>query len=125
MYDNQISNCRRIGILINARSNPIKEVLVKGNMILNSGMNSLTLTGVESGIVNGNNLNGSVKRPTIYLERRNELALSGILNISDNTILNSSVGDIGTNYPGYSNISEATVKIKSARKLDVSGIKGY
>ncbi|ADW75175.1 hypothetical protein Rahaq_3584 [Rahnella aceris] len=125
VYDNKISNCRRVGILINARLNPIKEVFVKGNMILNSGMNSLTLTGVESGAVNENNLNGSVKRPTIYLERRNGLALSGILNISDNTILNSSSGDIGTNYPGYSNTSEATVQIKSARKLDVSGIKGY
>lgn len=125
VYDNQISHCRRIGILINARKSPIKSILIKDNKITESGMNAITLTAVESGEVIKNTLDGSISRQAIFLEKRNGLSLSGVLNISDNDILNAKSGDIGSNYSGYINDRKASVSIKSSRKLVIDGINGY
>ncbi|HHS9478290.1 right-handed parallel beta-helix repeat-containing protein [Raoultella ornithinolytica] len=125
VYDNQVSHCHRIGILINARKNPIKNIIIKNNQITESGMNSITLTAVESGDVMDNTLDGSINRQAIFLEKRNGLSLSGVLNISDNNILNAKSGDIGTNYSGYTNDHKAKVSIKSSRKLVIDGISGY
>lgn len=123
--NNEVSHCHRIGILINARGRPIKNIFVKSNRVINAGMNSLTLTGVESGNVTDNTLDGSTLREAIYLEKRKGLDLSGELIIKGNIIVNSVVGDVSTNYSGYGNNSKAKVLIQSSRKLKVSGIDGY
>lgn len=125
VYDNQVSDCHRLGILINARKNPIQGVYVKNNKITRSGMNSLTLTGVEGGDIEGNTLDGSTIRQAIYLEQRKGLNLSGQLNIRNNHISNSAQGDISTNYSGYGTDAKARVMIQSTKKLTVSGIEGY
>ena len=88
-------------------------------------MNAITLTAVESGEVIKNTLDGSISRQAIFLEKRNGLSLSGVLNISDNDILNAKSGDIGSNYSGYINDRKASVSIKSSRKLVIDGINGY
>lgn len=123
--NNDVSHCRRIGILINARGNPIKQLSVKNNKVTEAGMNSLTLTGVEGGNIIDNTLDGSTLRQAIYLERRKGLDLSGELIIKGNLISNSAMGDISTNYSGYGNNSKAKVIIQSSRKLNISGVMGY
>ncbi|XXD09020.1 right-handed parallel beta-helix repeat-containing protein [Klebsiella sp. R445] len=123
--NNDVSNCRRIGILINARKNPISKLLVKGNKVKKSGMNSLTLTGVEGGEVTGNAFDGSTLRQAIYLEKRQGLNLTGELVIKNNIIMNSVSGDVSTNYSGYGSNSKAKVLIDSSQKLKVSGVEGY
>ncbi len=125
VYDNHVSQCRRVGILINARTKPIENVYIKNNKVTGSGANSITLTAVESGLVTLNTFDGSIYREAVFLERRNGLSLSGTLNISDNTILNAKTGDVGSNYHGYSKAGQARVMIKSTRKLSVNGIDGY
>ncbi|MDN2598157.1 right-handed parallel beta-helix repeat-containing protein [Klebsiella pneumoniae] len=125
VYDNNVSDCRRIGILINARHNPISNVFVKNNAVKNSGMNSLTLTGVEGGVVEDNKLEGSNIRQAIFLEKRKGLELTGHLTIENNYIVNSKNGDISTNYSGYGADSNAKVTIKNTKKALVSGIEGY
>ncbi|HDU3842904.1 TPA: right-handed parallel beta-helix repeat-containing protein, partial [Klebsiella pneumoniae subsp. pneumoniae] len=123
VYDNNVSDCRRIGILINARHNPISNVFVKNNAVKNSGMNSLTLTGVEGGVVEDNKLEGSNIRQAIFLEKRKGLELTGHLTIENNYIVNSKNGDISTNYSGYGADSNAKVTIKNTKKALVSGIE--
>ncbi|HDX8780250.1 TPA: right-handed parallel beta-helix repeat-containing protein [Klebsiella oxytoca] len=125
VYDNQVTDCRRIGVLINARKNPIQLVFVKNNIIKNMGMNSLTLTGVEGGVVESNTLDGSCLRQAIYLEQRKGLALSGELIIRDNFISNSVLGDISTNYPSYGKNNKAKIMIQSTKRLAITGIEGY
>ena len=88
-------------------------------------MNSLTLTGVESGIIADNTLSGSNMRQAIFLEKRKNLYLSGEIKIENNIITNSINGDISTNYNGYGSDAKAKVLIKSSAKNEVKGISGY
>ncbi|RKT75611.1 parallel beta helix pectate lyase-like protein [Rahnella aquatilis] len=125
VFGNNIINNRRIGLLINARNSPIRGLLIKNNNIVSSGMNSLTLTGVSSGNVINNTLDGSKIRSAIFLEKRNGMHMEGGINLLDNIISNSMKGDVSTNYDGYSIDGKAKILIQSKRKLLIKGIDGY
>jgi len=125
VFGNNIINNRRIGLLINDRNSPIRGLFIKNNNIVSSGMNSLTLTGVSSGNVINNTLDGSKIRSAIFLEKRNGMHMEGGINLLDNIISNAMKGDVSTNYDGYSIDGKAKILIQSKRKLLIKGIDGY
>jgi len=95
VFDNKIKNAARIGLLINGRGNAINGIKVYDNVILNSGMNSLTLTAVGNAEVRDNILDGSSLRPAIFLEARKGVISNEMPKIHNNVVKNSPLGPLG------------------------------